>query len=177
MRSEKIPNTPLNGSELKEYALIRVREQLDREWMFNAGMTYPSVSFDISIRFHMTNAAFPEYASVATAPVSGVFNGPTPEEDFNPESDQVLCATDIKVAVDNPNLIRIHNDMPITVSDPAPLKPGQIIPQIETRTIQVYTSDYPDLSQPIVEDVSDQVASVFKIDKRKLRRSLRRGDQ
>lgn len=102
-------------------------------------------------------------------------------EHWNPE-DAVLVSLERKITLDNPNLARVHHDLPIKISERKPPQPipyeNQLpgeppppfmldpYPQMQTTEIRYDPKDYPPLDPPVDRDVSDAKAEQLGVKKR-----------
>jgi len=106
LSTETIKNTALNGEELKELVMFRVKEALDQDWLFKKGPIYPEVAFEVQVTVHMRNPILPKRVIVSKE------NGGRLGE-IKDTTVRGLKITQPKIS---PNIARVGVGMPITVT-------------------------------------------------------------
>lgn len=165
-QSEKIPNKPLNGQELKAVCLKhadeltqKAREKLataladriDRDSLFAATYAFPGVKIEASFRFHFRNRNLPKTEfSVAAAEGESV---------SSPAGTHFIEATNRELEIDNPNLTRLDAGLPFTEVEVKRAAPGEVFGKIETRELDVDGTGYPKPTPPVDTNTSEHVAA------------------
>lgn len=170
---ETIPNFPLNGHELAIYA-VRVFEQVCKQrdvlpvvsgpateallnamknhFGFKSSYAYPGVFFEIAfqshvIRNHETRVSFtvtPNFSGCEPFVRRPLHCSAPPLEGWSPEAEHVVDCFTIRVKVENPNLVRVHQGMPIVISEKVPPKHGMMLGSIEHHEVKYDPKDYGD---------------------------------
>lgn len=186
---ERIRNTPLNGGELRDYALWLLRTRLvhhavlsddqivnvcatflkdmQNDYVFSRGTTYPNVEILIEFRAHATEDRFaytltPQFFFPnPTSPTHTVFihrplTTPMPPLTIQPGEEQVVDCFSLRVKVNNPNLVRVHLGMPITITKTIPPDRSKNKPMatFEEEEIRYDPKDYDALPPPTFTDES-----------------------
>jgi hypothetical protein len=140
LSSETVKNLPLTGPELKELILARMREALDREWMFLPGTSYPRVAWSAEVTIQTANPRAGGTVAVRARREKSV-EGPPPLAG-DPESGVV--AFSVGETVENPNLTRVGMGMPIAVTRVE--KDGKSpFGRVVSETVKYAKEDYPEL--------------------------------
>jgi len=170
MLQNQIPNRALNGEELMEIAVQQFRQMLQNDYAFSKQIAYPRVAMTLRATFHL-GEPHPVREIVSYTRASGSVEGEVP---LNPEPEEgTLISLERDVKLDNPNLARVHHDIPIKIVDrkepevitnPNPL-PGELMqttnpfPSFETRELRYDKEQYPPMEPaPVDRDVSEQKA-------------------
>ncbi len=173
LSNERVPNKPLTGAELKEYVLQMLRARMDADCVFGAGVAYPRVAFTISVKFHFTNPHQPKYELKLPVRPNGAIEGEPPLKDVQPEDEQVVTAFERSVEVDNPNLVRVHAGLPITVTAKIPAAPGEIFNRVEQREVKYDPEQYPKPDSPVDVDRTVETAKEWGLPAEDLREARR----
>ena len=121
---ERVPNKALSGAELKEIIKKEVAKILDRDGMYSNNLAYGRVSFEVRVSLHLDNPRYPLHISevlsrpaskqeVETEPDLAALISPPLEDESD---DAVIVSTEEQVAIASPNVARIENDMPLTIT-------------------------------------------------------------
>lgn len=161
LTSEQIQQRPLNGSEWKDYLVKAFREVLEGDCLLSKSISYPRAGATIICRLHLTDPLPTEHEiRVYNRAGSKLEDPPLPVEEGK---ESAVVAFDIEVKADNPNLIRVHADLPIEVQTAIPPRPGQLLPSIETHQIHYAKEDYPEPAAPVVVDKVADAAAEWQI--------------
>lgn len=166
---EQVPNKALTGREVLECAVQDFRAMLERDCMFQRGVAYRRVAYSFSVTFHLGYPAG-DYTVKSHTKASGIVEGEVPLED--PGADAIIVALERDVTIENPNLARVHHDLPVKIvtrGEPKPIPvdalSGDIpqgvldpFPQMITHELRYDKKDYPPLPAPVDRDVSQEVA-------------------
>lgn len=161
LSSERIPNKPLNGQELAQVIVDNVREVLARDCFFMKTVAYTRCAFSFTITVHGAGLLQPVEVKSQVRAV-GAIEGEVPLE--NADDDSQFAALQRDVAVESPNLTRIHHGMPITTTVRVP--PATVenpFPSFQERKIEYAPGDYPPLPEPIDKDVTEREAERLKM--------------
>ena len=172
LKSETLPNKALGGDELLELAVSAFRDMLSREYLLKKGVAYSRVAMSISATFHLGQPHEKLVVRSYTKADGGFMEGEVPLKE--PGADDVLVSLEREVRVDNPNLARIHGNLPIKQQVQAPPRPmdwGPTLPgeapppfmldpypQVENREIRYDPTQFPKPPEPVDKDVSEQKA-------------------
>src|SRR6516165_4756806 len=122
--AQKIPNNPLTGNEVAELTIIEsdagvhalasklreeLKSELSRNALFSRMYTHPRAKIDVTVKFRWSNISVP-------ATQISVSSATRPE----PSADDPIHHIDgirREITVENPNLTRVHNGLPITIND------------------------------------------------------------
>lgn len=172
-QSQQIPNSPLNGQELKTVTVSKVdavmneiREQvidrltnaMERSGVFVPTYAHPRVRFSLSVKFQWANQYLPK-TEISVMAGEGV-----PSEIADAES-QIVIGTEQTHTIENPNLERLDAGIPFTRTDVQKAKPGEVFAKVSQVEIPVDTADYANAprTQPVVEDTSAELATALKV--------------
>lgn len=137
---DRVPNTPLSGSELRQIIEKRVHEVLMRDGLFTQNIAFSRVSFEVRVSIHLDNPLYPEHISnvyssipskqeVETLPQLGALEPPPLIE---PTSDEeAVFSEELAETIASPNMARITNGLPIIVQ-----KTNMDTGQIENKEIK-----------------------------------------
>jgi hypothetical protein len=169
MLKDKIENKALNGEELLEVAVSEFRDMLKRDCAFLRTIAYRRAAFTLSATFHLGSPVREHVMRSHVRKQGEVVEGETPL--VNPPEDSVVVALERDVKVENPNLARVHHDLPITLIERMPSKPPRLdgmipgeppindmFPQFETTKIRYEKDQYPAPVPPVDRDVSEKAA-------------------
>ena len=172
LRSEKIPNKKLGGDELLEIAVRHFRDRLASDCMFSRQIAYGRVAFSIEATFHLGQPHQEHVVKSRVRPdADGVLEGEAPLA-LDGEEDASLIALRREVEIDNPNLARVHNGLPIktvqkaeertvVVESALPGEPAEVIHDFPAFTVREHLYDkdqYPPQQPAVDSDVSDRKA-------------------
>ena len=111
--TDKLPNKPLTGPELKQMALNHMSDMMDRDHMFNESKAYGRVGYVITITVQTDNPAYPEHT--VTVKTQSAKDKPEivalPIKE--PTKEMAKSKKQRTVKVDNPNLERVRHKMPV----------------------------------------------------------------
>jgi len=171
LKSDQIPNKPLNGQEILELAVQDFRAMLAKDCMLTRGIAYRRAAYTLTATFHLGNP-HPAIEFKSRTKANGVIEGEVPLSD--PPEDAVLVALERDVDNDNPNLARVHHDLPIKLQERMPPPPPQIsqipgeppltesvmqFPEIRNTEIRYDKTQYPEAKPPVDRDVSEAAAA------------------
>jgi hypothetical protein len=184
LQSEQIPNRSLTGEELRQIAVKQFDEMLQKDCYFLKTVAYKRVAMKIEATFHFNHAAQtdkePHKVRVKVQSDDPAIEGGETLKDPGEHNEFVALERD--VAFDNPNLARVHNDLPIKVQarkDPRVLKvdnalPGEPpealidpFPEVETREIRYDKRQYPAPEPAVDKDRSEEMAARLGVRGRK----------
>ena len=199
LKSDKLPNKALSGSELKEIITQHMRGVMDADWAFGHSVAYRRVAFTVTITCHL-GQPIGEHVVRSRARADGVVEGEAPlvelckcghhEKDhittigspvncsscdcagYDPEDAEVV-AVERSMTIDNPNLARIHHDLPVRVQESRPpvasmepSLPGEppqsvtnAFPDVITHELRYDKTDAPPMPPPVDRDVSESAAA------------------
>jgi hypothetical protein len=179
LKSDTLPNKALLGSELLEIAVQQFRDMLSRDYAFSHTIAYRKVAISFQATFHLGKPHEPHVVRSYTKPGEFI-EGEAPL--VEPDEDAVLVSLERDITLDNPNLARVHHDLPIKMTErrppqPVPYEnalPGEPpppfmldpYPQMQTTEIRYDKRDYPPLEPPVDRDVSDTKAEQLGVKKR-----------
>lgn len=166
---DQVPNRALSGSELKEIAVQEFRRMLDLDYAFQGSVAYPRAAFTLSATFHLP-FPHPVHELKSRVKKDGVIEGEAPLAPL-PENAAVV-GLEREVTLENPNLDRVHHDLPIVLQRAVPPKPivadnplpgepqmATVLPAgVENVELRYDKTDYPAPAEPVQRDVSAQKA-------------------
>ena len=169
LKSDKLPNKALSGSELKEIITQHMRGVMDADWAFGHSVAYRRAAFTVTITCHL-GQPIGEHVVRSRARADGVVEGEAPLAD--PEDAEVV-AVERSMTLDNPNLARIHHDLPVRVQESRPpvasmepSLPGEppqsvtnAFPDVITHELRYDKTDAPPMPPPVDRDVSESAAA------------------
>jgi hypothetical protein len=196
LSTDRLPNLPLNGPELKRYivqllvdeleqrsvpdfAVIQMSAALqtamDNDFMFKIGTAYPQVGFELSVRLHWSG----EQCAFSIEPKFAVNNPLAPKHEvyvrcgvepplLNVEGTQAVEAFTMSGTVTNPNLVRIHYRLPIELVSKVHPKPGQLFGEFETEVLEYDPSTVPMSDPPKITDYSEEFEAAWGIHEREV---------
>ncbi len=173
LKTDQIENKNLNGREVLEIAVQEFRAMLERDCMMAPGIAYRRVAMTLSATFQLGQPHQPltVKSRVRQAEEGAVVEGEIPLNP--PEPDTEVLALERDVDLPNPNLARVHHDLPIRlqerkppvpimIENPIPGEPPQSLtnpyPEIETRELRYDKTQYPAAEPPVDRDVSEEKA-------------------
>lgn len=159
LSNNTIPNKPLTGKECAAVVVDNVRQMLDADCMFNSTIAYRKLAFTVTVTVHAADTSDTKPRAEAQTRIrpNGVIEGNAPLP--NPPEDAQFMAIERKVTVDNPNLTRVHHDLPIRVQQRALPQPNDPFPKIETQELRYEKGDFPPLPEPVDTDVTEREAT------------------
>ena len=166
LASESIPNRPLRGDELAEYAIKLMRDRLKNAHHFSAQVTYHQVAFELTGVFHF---AYPVgdtrllVQPLADGTVTGVPPTPLVVDAEGEQQPSEVVAFELASAIEDPNLTRVHCELPVTVTVKTPPKPGEVFPHIEQHQVKYDPTDYPPLAPPAERSLVAEKEKQFNI--------------
>lgn len=171
LQRNKIPNKMLRGGELLEIAVQKFREQLQNDCYFNDNIAYPRVAFTIQATFHLGYPLPDPHIVKVRTPVTDVIEGEAPFKD--PQEDDELLSLERDIIIDNPNVARISNGLPIVVQErqaPTPLQSQNAalmgeeqqpnpFPSVVNHELKYDPTQFPAGPAPVDRNVSDKKAA------------------
>lgn len=148
----------------------------NNDWFFKPGTAYPLITLSLSVRLHYLDQesanpsfayelipvfkyqsnTFPDHVVVTRSIVSN-----PPLQGFTGKN-RVVAFT-LKSQVKNPNLIRIHFNMPITRTERIDPKPGELFGQFRDVAEAVDPTQYDKPEPPEVSDESSEYAAKWGV--------------
>lgn len=140
---------------------------MQNDFFFAGQFEHPGISFSIAGKFHKvegkfaftlkpvfktTNPLYPEH-KVFLRRTAGVLEPPIKPED--PNAEHQIDSFAISVAVDNPNLVRVHVGLPVNIESQLPPGPGELFGKTEQHEVLYDATDYPPLPAPGVVDTTE----------------------
>lgn len=117
LSTERVNNKPLSGKELGQVVLADIKAVIERDAMFSEFAAFGRVAYKVTVELEMANPTYPKHETVAQAPITQL-------EGTQLEGVPPLRKVEGKVGkvhktrerlMDNPNLSRMANDLPITI--------------------------------------------------------------
>jgi hypothetical protein len=163
----------LDSSEI-ELVLNPLTAAMQNDCFFSGSFMYPKVSFEIAAQFHRIGDRFaysvqPLFKTANplqpthTPFIRRLPGTPPPPVVFTPEDEHVVDCFTALSAVDNPNLVRVHNGMPVSVTASVPPAVGELFGKIERHEVRYDPTDYPPLPDPAVTDQTEAFARQWGI--------------
>ncbi len=174
--SQKVPNNPLTGAELKAVCLKHVRElmqqteveliaaveeRMSRDQLFSpAPYTHPRARVEINFKFHWANKNLPQTEFKVQSGLE-----PTGPEVFpiSEATESFVSGVHREFTIESPNLERLAAGLPINQVESVKPKPGEMFGSFKTTEIPVNPEDYPKPNPPKDEDITEFVAADLKI--------------
>jgi hypothetical protein len=148
-----------------------LQRSLENDWVFKQQFIYANVSFEIAVESHAAeentsarfafsiapvfhfpnNASYPESKPFVHRPV-GISSPPL--EDFGADAIHFVDCFTVSVKVENPNLVRVHCGLPITIAEKVQPKHGELFGTITNHEVRYDPSDYEPLPPFLVIDNS-----------------------
>lgn len=192
LKSETLPNKALTGEEVAAIAVNSVRDMLAKDCMFSPQIAYRSVAYSIAITFHLGQPhgqhvvrRYARPGELPEPPLAEVCEcghnkdahgelgcqgpGCAGCDEYRAE-DSIVVALERTQELPNPNVARIHNDLPITMQSVQPPRssamdvvPGESLPsnpfpEITNHELRYDKTQYPAPPAPVDKDVSEQMA-------------------
>ena len=122
---ERVPNKSLSGTELKQIILNDVKNMLDRDGMFGNNLAFARVAYEVRVSMHLDNPSYPEHVSTTVSrphskqqiekqpELAAIEIGPLVEPVTDEEA---ITSEERQRQINSPNMARIENDMPLTIS-------------------------------------------------------------
>jgi hypothetical protein len=166
-----------------EILIAALQNALETDWLFKPQFIYPNVSFEIAIQSHCVehvteaqfafdlglvfkfpnNASFPESKPFVRRPV-GVSSPPI--EKFEPEDLHTVDCFVVSVKVENPNLVRVHCNLPIVIAEKIQPKHGELFGKIQNHEVRYDPKDFEELPAWSVLDRSREFADMWDLNRR-----------
>jgi hypothetical protein len=163
-----------------EILIAALQNALETDWLFKPQFIYPNVSFEIAIQSHCVehgteeqfacdlglvfkfpnNASFPEGKPFVRRPV-GVSSPPI--EKFEPEDLHTVDCFVVSVKVENPNLVRVHCNLPIVIAEKIQPKHGELFGKIQNHEVRYDPKDFEELPAWMVLDRSREFADMWDL--------------
>jgi hypothetical protein len=164
-----------------EIAVNEFRRMLETDCMFSKQIAYRRVAMELSAKFHF-GEPHPTHEvrskPVTAQPVAGVAGeGAAGIEQFPlsaPPEDSTVMALERDTVLDNPNLARVHNDLPVRMQTKGEQKPMVMqtipgepptfqndFPSIENRELRYDKRDFGDPPAAVNRDNSEKVAAAL----------------
>lgn len=170
-------------SVIAEAASKSLQQALENDWMFKPTYLCPGVSCEISLESHVIenhesctaftldvkfkfpyNSAMPEAKPFVRRPL----NCPAPPIETTiaipPDARHIVDCFTLAVEVTNPNLVRVHCGMPITITEKVPPKHGEMFGGLKNHEVRYDPSGYDALPPPLVTDRSQEFATKWGLD-------------
>ena len=174
LRSQELPNKHLQGHEIRKCMVDDLDAMLAKDYVFSKGIAYKKCAYTISVTFHGGYPHQVHEVQVRTRKTD-VIEGEAPLKE--PDEDAALVALEREVVLDNPNLARVHHDLPVVLQErmppppvqPMPTLPGEPpqellnYPEVKNTELRYQKEDYPPLPEPKDRDVTEQVAAKMGI--------------
>lgn len=120
---ELVPNRPLAGTELAKIILKDTQRMLAEDGLLSGHIAYGRVSYDITLRLHMDNPAFPESSAKAISQrrtTQELIDAPQesavePPPLAQPSPEAVIIGHQTVRRIISPNQTRIEHGLPVTV--------------------------------------------------------------
>lgn len=165
---------------VRDPAVEALKRALENDWVFKSQFVYPKVEFVIALQTHVirnhetraaftldlhfkfpTNVAFPEAKPFVRRPL----NCPAPPLEFYPpDAAHVFDCFTLAVKVENPNLVRVHCNLPITISEKVQPKHGEMFGSFKNHELRYNPEDYEALPDPVVTDKSEHFLKLWGLD-------------
>jgi len=143
---------------------------MDRDYFFNAGTAYPRVVATIQVRLHYAGQ---ERCAFSVKPSFKIQNPLAPDHETSVYSvgppltkrgeGEGIEAFTMVATTENPNLIRVHYNIPINITRKAPAKPNEMFPQFETERLEYDPAEFPEPASPTVTDEAEQFAAIWGV--------------
>lgn len=165
---------------VSEPATEALKRALEGDWAFKSTMLYPGVNFEIALQSHVTrnhevraaftlepvfkfpnNSSFAECKPFVRRPVNCTA---PPLEGFSADAQHSVDCFRIAVKVENPNLVRVHCGMPITITEKIQPKHGEMFGSFENHEIRYDPADYEPLPAPVVTDETVKFVQLWGAD-------------
>jgi len=118
--NEIVPNRPLTGIEAKQIILADVHAMLDRDGMFTEYIAFSRLSYEVVVKLHLDNPAYPNHTSVVQSrkePSKPAVIEPPPLANPRPQPEtEIVVAKRRSRVVESPNKERVKRGMPVTVT-------------------------------------------------------------
>lgn len=182
----QIPNLPLTGPELKTYCCALLGAELEmrsvpekvtgtlvdalavamgNDFLFLSGTSYPNVRVELQVRLHYRDNEL-EYS------LRPVIHTTNPLDKVHPVfvrissfmADRAGAKTEaftLTATVDNPNLVRVHYGIPITLSRRKDPNPGQMFAEIVTETLEYDPEEFEPPAPPTVKDETGEISAAY----------------
>ncbi len=173
MQSDNIPNKNLTGPEVLKCAVADFEAMLKRDCTFNPGIAYRRCANTLTATIDLGYPQQPVKGQVRTQQ-SETVERPVPLTPAPPDAERVVLGLERDVVLDNPNLARVHHDLPIVTQErmqPRPMNydgalPGEPppaltdpFPEVKNREFRYQKEGMPPLPPPVDRDVSDKKAA------------------
>ncbi len=173
LEKELLQRMPHGILFLDETVIKLVRDEFDRDHRFNFQTTFPGAEYTIEGKFHFTapGSKLPRVAwslevrfkfTTIHMPNSPVKARTTPPP-MALDEDSGVIAFRVTEKIDNPNLVRVHTGLPIEVTVVEKPDVGQMFGKMERHAVQYDPAQYPELPEPVVEDISEETAAEWRI--------------
>jgi hypothetical protein len=192
LSTDKIPNFPLTGPEIKEYTLRLLHDELElrsvpdqfigdievamdramsQDFLFKPSTSYPLAEIVVTLRLHYAGdkCAFsvePRYnlPNMPTYPKHSVFVrcGDVPPLALREGAQGCECFT-LTAKCDNPNAIRVHFGMPIRLTRRIEPNPGEMFGSFKDETFEYDPATVPEPAAPVVTDESEEFSAKWGI--------------
>ena len=160
LSSEQVANRPLGGREALECIVNDVRAILEKDGFFAPYVAYGRLAYEVTIKIHMANPLTPEHTVRVRSrakPEEPAIEGPpplvlVPDPLTHEEPENVVLAVERSREIQSPNVARIANNLPITVT----VHTGQ--GNLKTRELHYDPATLSEQPEPVDRDMSDVVA-------------------
>jgi len=155
-----VPNKGLVSTELAAIIVDHVREMLAHDYQFNnPTLLYRKAAFTVTVVVHAIDPSnpVPRAAAQTHNRVSDVLAGEVPLEGAG--EDAVFAGLERRVDIENPNLHRVHHDLPIKIQQRGQPKPGDPFGSVENIELRYDKTDFEPLPPVETVDVTEREAA------------------
>lgn len=169
---QRIPNSPLSGTESASVALREVEDQIekakqnllaglrsrfDSDAVFGRTYGHPRLKIESTLIFHWASTALPGPKKIEMSSSQGY--DPNKMNEYQ-NADHFVESTTRELSVDNPNAVRAHAGLPVQIQEAKRPGPDQMIGDLVEHSIPV--TGAPEISVKET-DHSERVAKEKKI--------------
>lgn len=167
--------------DAKRYAIVSQAFQaaMENDWHFKNTTRYGDTNFEISVQSHAVEDGTREQFSFTLEPtfrfpltpldaeskpfVRRPVGMPAPPlEGFGPNALHFVDCFTAWVKVDNPNLVRVHCNMPIVIQEKVQPAHGEMFGKIKNHEIRYDPAEYEALPEPVVVDRSAEFVKIWR---------------
>ena len=157
-----------------------MQKALENDWIFGGSFTYPNVSFEITLLSHAIEETTAERFAFTLELLFRFPNNPNnpqskpfvrrpvgisepPLEGYGPNALHVVDCFKLAIAVENPNLIRVHCGLPIIVTEKIQPKHGEMFGSLRHHEVKYDPKDYEPLPEPKFTSLSAEYSEIWQI--------------
>lgn len=208
LRSETLPQKMLTGEELKEILKHQFAAMLDSDYAFSKAAAYRRVGVTLTATLQLGQPKENHVVRSYTRKMAdGIIEGEPPLRlqckcghlmaahgidgkrcaececnGYEEDQDSAVVGLEREVKIDNPNLARIHHDLPVRFQERGEMKPmpfgaplpGEPVPefmndpypQMITRELHYDKTQMPPMAEPVQKDVSTREAQRLGVKQR-----------